>query len=58
VIPSKSEELIDDVLLAAASILSCTSCGVQEHVLALDDQPIDEVFAANYLCDECEEKAC
>jgi hypothetical protein len=43
------------ILLSMASILNCAKCGEQEHVVALDDQEIDEVYAANYLCDECEE---
>lgn len=47
-------ELLAAALLATSITLRCTSCGVEEHVVPLDDQPGDEIYAANYLCDECE----
>lgn len=55
--PEHSSELMGATLLAASSTLRCTTCGVEEFVVPLDDQPIDEMFAANYLCDECEDLA-
>ena len=49
-----STELLGAALLATSSTLRCTSCGAEEHVVSLDDQPIDEAYASNYLCDECD----
>jgi|GEM_PF-7108676 len=53
----QSPDLINSVLLSASVSLHCIDCGVEEYVASLDDQPIDEVFVANYLCDDCEKRA-
>lgn len=53
----EQDELLSEMVLAASSNLRCVSCGVDEYVFSLDDKPIDIAFAANYLCDDCEEVA-
>ena len=50
-----SNQIIQEVLLAAASSVCCTVCGVEEMVMPMDDQPLDETFLANYVCSECED---
>jgi len=53
--PEQSSELIAGVVvLSVSSRLRCTNCGVVEHVVAMDDQAIDDEFAANYFCHECD----
>lgn len=51
-----NEDLQAAALLAQSNLLTCIRCGAQEYVVPLDDQPIDELYAANYLCNECEGK--
>ena len=46
-------DLFGVALLSASTSLHCIACGVEEYVVPLDDQPLDEDFAAAYLCDEC-----
>ena len=47
--------IIEGVVLMASAQVRCIHCKVLEMVLPLDDKPLDDVFIANYLCDECEE---
>jgi hypothetical protein len=49
------EEEVSKLNLAGSTELRCTTCGVVEQVIPLDGKPVDELFAANYLCHECDE---
>jgi len=52
----KSSTAIVTTLLSVSCQLRCIECGEEEFVVALDDLPIDGVFAENYFCDDCETK--
>ena len=47
-------ELILKAMASEAVEAQCVSCGAVEMVIPLDE-PLDEVFLANYHCDECED---
>lgn len=47
--------LIDHVVLTTSSVVRCTRCHFEEMVMPLDDRPLDEVFIANYVCNDCED---
>ncbi len=54
--PSTNEnnaELILKAMASEAAETQCVSCGAVEMVIPLDEL-LDEVFLANYHCDECE----
>ena len=50
----KTNRFVQEVLLSASSAVRCALCGVEEMVMPLEDQPLDEAFLVNYVCDECE----
>jgi hypothetical protein len=50
----KNKDVLEKTVFAASCGVRCAGCGVEEEVFLLDGQPIDDVFTANYLCDECE----
>jgi hypothetical protein len=45
--------LVFNALAESATEARCTRCGATEWVISLDE-PIDELFVANYHCDECD----
>jgi hypothetical protein len=46
-------ELLSEALADEAVEAICVKCGVVEFVIPLDG-PIDDIFLANYHCDECD----
>ena len=48
--------IVEEVILSASASVLCVQCGVEELIMPMDDQPLDEAFLANYVCDECENR--
>ena len=51
---SEQSEIVEAAIISLSSQLYCVKCGAMECVVSLDDLPLDEIFAANYRCDDCE----
>jgi hypothetical protein len=51
----KTSELFLQFFAAASLKVRCIVCGAEEEILPLDE-PIDELFIANYHCVECDIK--
>jgi len=53
---SSTESEILKALANEAIEAKCVRCGITEWLIELD-QPLDEIFVANYHCDECDQEA-
>ncbi len=52
--PNLSNELIENIILAASSQIVCTKCGEIEFVMPLDGINSVDELVSDYICSDCD----